>query len=509
MAEETDGFKRVNFFTGFQTTAEDWNDLVSYDVEKHKLHNRLFHAPGVLSAELGGLKISARGRGDLSVEVASGRAMDGEGNDLYLSEASLKTLDPADFKLPQTVYVVLKYVEDLTDFVSYRANLEYKGHRRISEQVKIDVLITEPDILREVELCRIALTKGVKRITDAKDPSNPTDNEIDLRFVPRAGVVGSRLAPSLLHDLGEMLGDATQIYAHMFHNLKILTASDVLHALHTLEMLRRVNAVDRQGLFDLFGMVFELQAALISDVESNYPQYSSKKEFASFKKHVELLEGNYNEGVESDEFVTNIVGYQRKSNENLQTLFGGKLKTKKTVRKAPADAESIFEKIKVRSDEFGAKLDIDGIKLTRIDVIDVLNKRSEADHKFRIVDARDRYRTRQKLKYPDGVIIEDVGIAFEGGYAEFEVSNVVPNKDLIMVQRMDYVHGEWEAEFHVNGKKVGTWSCAGGDRKFRWRNWPFKVPAEYVTDTFLTIKVVPVTADRDLNIFQMWFYQPK
>ena len=34
MAEETDGFKRVNFFTGFQTTADDWNDLVSYDVEK-------------------------------------------------------------------------------------------------------------------------------------------------------------------------------------------------------------------------------------------------------------------------------------------------------------------------------------------------------------------------------------------------------------------------------------------------------------------------------------------
>ena len=509
MSEETPGFKRVNFFTGFQTTAEDWNDLVRYDVEKRKLHNRLFHAPGVLVGELGGLKVSARGRGDLSVEVASGYAMDGEGNDLYLGEASLKTLDPADFKLPQTVYIVLKYVEVLSDFVSYRANLEYKGHRRISEQVKIDVIITEPDILREVELGRIALTKGVKRITDAKDPANPGDNEIDLRFVPKAGVAGSRLTPTVLNDLGEMLGDATQIYAHMFHNLKILTASDVLHSLHTMEMLRRSNAIDRQSLFDLFGMVFELQGALIADVEANYPQYSSKKEFASFKKHVELLEGNYNEGVESDEFVTNIVGYQRKSNENLQTLFGGKLKTKKKVTKAPTDAEAIFDKIKVRSDDFGAKLDIDGIKLSRIDVIDVLNKRSEADHKFRIVDARDRYRTRQKLKYPDGVIIEDVGIAFEGGYAEFEVSNVVPNKDLVMIQRMDYVHGEWEAEFHVNGKKVGTWACAGGDRKFRWRNWPFKVPAEYVTDTFLTIKITPVTADRDLNIFQLWFYQPK
>jgi hypothetical protein len=509
MAEETTGFRRVNFFTGFQAGADDFNELVRYDVEKHKLHNRLFHGPGVLAGELGGLKVSARGRGDLSVEIASGHAMDGDGNDLYLAAAALKTLDPADFKLPQTVYIVLKYVEDLSDFVSYRGNLEYKGHRRIAEEVKVDAIITEPDIDREVELARIAMTKGIKRITDAKDPANPGSNEIDLRFVPKAGVVGSRLSPSVLHDLSEMLGDATQIYAHMFHSLRILTASDVLHALQTVEMLRRMNFIDRQSLFELFGMIFDLQSSMISDVEANYPQYSSKKEFASFKKHVELLIGNYNEGVESDEFVTNIVGYQRKSNDNLQTLFGGKLKAKKKIEAAPADTEAIFDKIKVRSEDFGAKLDIDGIKLKRIDIIDVLNKRSEADHKFRIVDARDRYRTRQKLKYPDGVIVEDVGIAFEGGYAEFEVSNVVPNKDLVMIKRMDYAHGEWEAEVHVNGKKVGSWVCSGGDRKFRWRNWPFKVPAEYVSDTFLTIKIVPVTADRDLNIFQMWFYQPK
>ena len=76
MAEETDGFKRVNFFTGFQTTADDWNELVRYDVEKRKLHNRLFHGPGVLAGERGGLKVTARGRGALTVAVARGPAKD-------------------------------------------------------------------------------------------------------------------------------------------------------------------------------------------------------------------------------------------------------------------------------------------------------------------------------------------------------------------------------------------------------------------------------------------------
>ena len=74
--------------------------------------------------------------------------MDGDGNDIYLSDPEIKTIDPSDFKLPQTVYIVVKYVEDLTDFVSYRANLEYKGHRRVAERVKIDAIITDRGVAR-------------------------------------------------------------------------------------------------------------------------------------------------------------------------------------------------------------------------------------------------------------------------------------------------------------------------------------------------------------------------
>ncbi len=510
MADDFKGFKRINFFTGFQTTADDWNDLVHYDVDKHKLHNRLFHAPGVVPNAMDGLRVSARGRADLSIEIAPGYAIDAEGNDLYLPEPEIKTINPGDFKLPQTVYLVIKYIEDLTDFVSYKANLEYKGHRRIAEKIKLDVIITEPDIQREAEIARVHLTKDVKRIIDAKDASDPKPNELDLRFVPMAGVVGSTLAPAFLRDLWEMLDQARQVYAHMFHQLRILTAADLLHAIINMVMFLRLGLVDRRNLYDLFAIIFELQAALISDVETNYPQFSSKKEFASFKKHVELLQGMYQEHAFTPEFMTNIMGYQRKSTDNLVTLFSAKLKTKaaqvEIAAIAPTDA--ILDQLKVRSEDFGASLEIDGVKLKLADSIEVLNKRSESDHKFRIVDAKDKYRTRQKLKYPDGVIVEDVGVAFEGGLSEFELSNVVPHKDAILLARLDYVHGDWEAEVRVNDKKVGNWQCVGQDRKFRWRNWPFKIDAEYVTDTFLSIKVTPINEDRDINMFHIWLYQP-
>jgi hypothetical protein len=510
MSDDIKAFSRLNFFTGFQTTAEDWNQLVAYDQEKHKLHNRIFHAPGVVPGVMGALKVSARGRADMSVEIAPGVATDGQGHDLVLTEPAIKTLTPTDYKLPQTVYLVLKYAEDLTDYVSYKANLEYKGHRRVSEDVKVEAIITEPDLSREVEIARIQLGKAVKRVTDAKDPSEPGTNEIDLRYIPLAGAVGTTLTPTIVLELSQLVASSRDVYAHMFHQLKILPASDVLHALINLDMLIRVRLVDWRNIFDLYALIFELQVGLIRDIDANYPQFSSKKEFASFKKHVELLVSMQDERAFTPEFLTNVIGYQRKSTDNLMTLFSTKLaKTSKKAQKAAAlSVDSIFDAIKIRSDDFEESLEIDGIKLKRVDVIDVLKKRSESDHKFKIVGARDKYRTRQKLKYPDGVIVEDIGMAFEGGHCEFEILNTTPNKDLVLVMRMDYVHGSWESEVEINGKKVSNWICEGDDRKFRWRNWPYKIPAESVTDTFLSVKITPLTADRDINMFKLWIYQP-
>jgi hypothetical protein len=501
------GYKRINFFTGFQTTADDWNDLVKYNVEKHKLHNRLLHGPGVVPNVLGGLKVSARGRGDLSVEISPGFAIDGEGNEIYVPEPAIKTIEPGDFKLPQTVYLVIRYIEDLTDFVSYKANLEYKGHRRIAESFRIDAIITEPDIRREVELARVNLSRDVRRITDAKDPLDPKQNELDLNFVPWAGMVGSSIDKAKLNELGSILSQSKATYSHMFSKMRILSAGSVEQSMNNLDMLLRCNLVDERNLYDLFATIFAAQEELVSDVEANYPQYSSKKEFASFKKHIELLQGMYREKNFNAETLVNVLGYQKKSTENLSTIFGGKVVRKVAEGPVKNVDESLNVVLRERSDDFGESLEVEGVKLKRIDWIDILEKNSEQAHKFRIVDAKDKYRTRQKLKYPDGVIVEDVGIAYEGGYAEWEISNVTPNKDIYMFMRMDYVHGGWEAEITVNGKKAGAMVCEGEDRKFRWRNWPFKIPAEYVTDTFLTIRQTPNSADRDVNIFRLWFYQ--
>jgi hypothetical protein len=153
-------------------------------------------------------------------------------------------------------------------------------------------------------------------------------------------------------------------------------------------------------------------------------------------------------------------------------------------------------------------LELEGTTWVLVDQIDILDKDSEEKHQFAIKDAKDSYRSRQKLKYPNGKVVEDVGRAQVGGYSTFKLFNITPGRPVVILRRMDYVYGDYEVEYSSGGKAVGTVSCSGTDRVHRWRNWPFMLDAEHVTESSLMIKQTCLTAGRDINMFHIWIYQP-
>jgi hypothetical protein len=518
-------FKRINFFKGFLTTEEDWNDAEHYHVEKRKLHNRAFRSAGTVPGWGDELKVSSRGRGDLSIEVGSGYAIDGSGNDLILHEKQIKTINPGDFKLPAMVYVVLRYVEEMTDFIAYKENLDYQGHRRVQEGVKLDITIVEPDVTHEIELARVHLEKGARRVTDARTPWEPGPNELDLRFVRRAGTAGVNLPPAVLWRLFEMIALEKKILAHLGRVKKIISAQDALHAVITLEMLLRSAQVGFHNIWDLLQIIADLEWDVVAEVESRVPDLSAKKEFAGFKKNVDILKGLVVQRSRSAESLDNVLTYQFKACESLELLLprmrGNEISVA-AMADAPKDSTIAsagdallpggigYEDIKVRSEPFTETLVVDGKEWKLVDKIDVLEADQEEAHDFVVKDDRDRWRTRQRLRYPDGTVIEDKGMAHEGGFCEFKVNNLTPHQDLVMIRRMDYARADYQVEVHVNGQRLERiMNCAGSDRKYRWRNWPYVVPAQHVSTDSIKVKQVMLTADRDINMFTYWFYQPK
>ena len=515
-------FKRINFFKGFLTTEQDWNDAERYHVEKRKLQAAAFRAPGVVPGQGDELRVTSRGRGDLSLEVGSGYAVDGQGNDILVPEKQIKTINPGDFKLPQTIYVVLRYVEEYADFIAYKENLDYQGHRRVEEGYKIDLSIVEPDIQHEVELARIHLDKGARRVTDAREPTAPKLNEIDLRFVRRAGVAGTNLDPVIKVRLLEAIQAQKRVLKHLARVKKILAAQDAFHAIISLEMLLLTAYIDHNNIWHLLKVVADLEWDVVLEVESRVPDLSARKEFNGFKKNVDILRGLVGERRRTDEGLENIITYQVKACEAIDVLveqIRPEAIDVKAMEQAPetggagaalAEGGIAYEEIKVRSQEFGKSLIVDGREWVLVDMINILDKENEEAHEFQVREERDRWRTRQKLRYPDGTVIEDTGLAHEGGFCEFRISNLTPHQDVVMIRRMDYVRGDYQAEIHVNGQRLSKiLDCRGEDRKYRWRNWPFVIPAQHISTDSIHIKQVMLTADRDINMFHFWFYQPK
>ncbi|MFN0248805.1 MAG: hypothetical protein ACKV2T_18090 [Kofleriaceae bacterium] len=505
------GFKRINFFKGFLTTEKDWNDAERYHIDKRRLHNRLLHSPGIIYGYSGDLKVSARARGDLSVEVQPGYAIDGQGNDLMIFDATIRNINLEEFRLPQTIYVVLRYYEELTDFIAYKENLEYKGHRRVLESCRVEISQTEPDINREVELARIYLEKGVNRVRDARDNADPKGNEIDMRFTPRGGMSGSNMPPALRLRL-EALLNTIRRGAIEYSRRGVISAHDVIQATNTALMMMYGNLLDLKNVFDVFKLIVDAEGELALDVDVHHPTIAQKKEFSEYRRQVEILRGLLGENKNNMDSYMNLLSYQQKCTEIMQSAVAGE----KSVIQAPEEKKEVVKVADIKDWE-GVKqmptpkpqMDLDGMTWVLVDEIEILNKESEDKHMFTIKEAKDSYRSRQKLKYPDGTTVEDTGRAHVDGYSEFKVLNITPGRPIIILRRMDYVYGDYELEISVNGKKVTVASCVGTDRVHRWRNWPVMIPADAVTDSSLMFRQQSITAGRDINMFHIWVFQPK
>lgn len=510
MAELIGGFKRLNFFEGFVTTPDDWNEGDAYHVAKHKLHNRAFHGVGVVPGQLKDFHITSRGRGELAVEVKPGYAIDGQGDDLIIWETEIKQFTKSDYKLPQTVYLVAKYVEELTDFVAYKENLNYKGHTRRAEICKVDWSITEPNPETEVELARLHVTQDAKRFTDARDPNNPQSNEIDLRYRPQAGVAGGFLSANLVQKFRELMRRNRDYYGALFSNQGIASANNVVQSLVMLEMMLSASAVGPNAFLDLMATVLELQKKVVSEVEKGHPGLSSKKRFRDYKSELDLIDRLVGDRREALLVLDDMIKHQESAVDALEAStrqVRGPETGPPQKSRGKKGTGFTWDTIKTFSGELPKGISIDGIEWEMVDDIDLLDEGSERAHNFRVHGEKDSWHTRQRLKYPDGTLIEDAGVAHVDGYAEWEIKNLTPALDLLVIRRMDFVHGDHKANIEINGTKAGKLLCEGSDKRFRWRNWPFVIKGKYIRANTVTMRQIATTAERDINMFHLWFYQ--
>jgi len=335
--------------------------------------------------------------------------------------------------------------------------------------------------------------------------------------VPKAGVSGGYIQMDLMLRLRALLKQQRQFFTNLARDKKVLSANAVAIGLMTMEMLLESGSIGPSNVLPLMRNVGDLEWDVITEIEATKPSIKAKKDFGAFKHSVEVFRGLLGEnpslvdesGEPKFDSLDQIIGFQEKGGDALGNIAGepAAVTTVEDDGEVSLKLGDDWEKIKEMSGNLPETILVDGVEWTLVDGIDILDKQSEDGHHFQIVEARDSWRTRQRVRYPDGTVVEDAGIAHEGGHATFEIKNVTPHRPLAILRRMDYVRGDYEIEYSVNEKRVGISQCPGSDRRYRWRNWPFVISEEFVTAELLSVKQKAVTADRDINMFRFWFYQ--
>ncbi|MBH24799.1 MAG: hypothetical protein CMH57_10170 [Myxococcales bacterium] len=511
-------FKRINVFKGFIRTAKDYRDGVRYHVRKQRLHNRLMHNIGVVSGVEGELRVRARRRPNMSVEISPGFAIDPKGCDVLVRGVQVKELIKEDFILPQTVYMVLKYKEDETDFkrIELPGFPVSEGLSRISEMYEIEWSIAEPDMKNELELCRILLTREVRSLRNAVDPNNPREGEIDLRFVPKAtryrGTLG--LDRSMLR---ELLFKGGRAYTHMARTRDVPSALSAATACSALAVLNEAMVLDEDGLNDCLDLLHDIELEVIRETESNEPKLAKRPKFQAFAKRVrqsgEALQGLY--GMDVSDRVGAMGAAMKSQLGALEALYQVIRPPEPAPRGPLVPGEGIrvldgteWEKLKEDSKVPPLSIVVEGQEWRLIDDINILDRNSMANHQFAIREATDWWRSKLDLMYPDQAKIQDDGICHEGGYAEWRVRNVVPGLPLVVVRRMDYGRADYECTVWIDDIEAGEVPCAGQDTRYRWRNWPFCIDGGFVRTREPRIRQYINTSNRDVNYFRLWFYQP-
>lgn len=166
--------KRLNFFAGLFTTAEDWTAEQKYHLDKQKQINRVLHRPGVAE----GLQVEPHPEGGLNVLVKAGVALDPCGNLIYLAENRKVTVDPSDdANLP--IYLRIEFAEQKDAYVANVQDPEYSDYTRLAERPKLIADRDRPST-KQLLLARINIPANATAISPA---------DIDCSIIQTIGAI--------------------------------------------------------------------------------------------------------------------------------------------------------------------------------------------------------------------------------------------------------------------------------------------------------------------------------
>lgn len=522
----SENFKRLHLFNGMLATEEDFNAGVEYHHAKRQLLNRVLQGSGVVPHFREGLSVRALQPAGMKVVVNPGMAIDPLGNELFLWDPVLLTINPEEFgtsgkPFSGNLFICMSYEERPDDFTISETDSRITGHRRIEESAKVRVS-AEGVRGDDVELARIYIVPEVQQISDAANVEAPRPGEIDLRFVPHVGLPGGRVSSVAQQLLTTAIDRRHKLLGTWMLEYEVMEANLPRPALLAARALVRSGQLDRTGLVGLLLGVVNTEdemCTLIKQKKGDWERVWVSKEFKAYKeayqraqKALATLEMGPTPAMDSAQFFREVdrsLERFREINAPLERLTEQLPHLlERGAASGPTYEEVTDSGLKAMGTEPPRRFAIDGKPFVLVDTLEITSPASEEAHFFRLeVGPNDVVQGTTPASYPDGNRVTDSGLSYRRGSVYFQVNDVKPGRDMLILRRVEFRELQVEEEVRVDDQPVGVWRIEGDDRENQWRNVMFMVEGEYLVGPRPRFRLRLMEGSSPSNMYRFWFYQ--
>ncbi|MCP4133337.1 MAG: hypothetical protein GY754_20380 [bacterium] len=502
MVDKINLFKRANFFTGLMASSQFWNEIQDYNMQKEQFYNRVFHGFGIVPEVMEELHISAvKTGGNLKIIVGSGFAIDKLGRGLFMYEPQAKIIDYMKYKLPTTIYIIVRYNELLDEFYQNKENPEHQGYQKKIETAVVDITSNVPDNIEAMEIGRIYLEEDengeIKSISEPEDITHPIANEIDTRFVTWASSAKTGLSPYLRKYLVDIL-DKTKAAAAVANDSINLPGLRELQTISlTAKMLVQCGDVDFKDIINVLYPLYDINNHVIQEIldyertEEKRP-FSSKDSFNTYRTRVHEM--------------GDLIKYYDNKLETLDKIFKCQEDILNSLKNLIAVKKTTLDDISLLSYDLPRILVIEDDRYTLVDFLDFNDYETEERNEVVAEETKDYTSSKQSFSYPDGVEVKDTIKRYVAGEVSFTIRNLIKKRELIMIRRTDIFHGNYNVDVFFNDEPIGQLIIDGYDSKNRWRNLALTFEEDLLLESAARITFKMGENGRD-NFGKVWFYQ--
>jgi hypothetical protein len=505
MEERLEIFKRANFFPGLQVGPAYWNSVEDYHFNKEMFYNKLFHGFGVVDGFMDSLQVQAEKTkgGLITLLISRGAALDGMGRPLFLYEPQVLVLDPKKFKLPATVYVVIKYEERLDEYYQNKDNPDLQGYQKRLETVKLDISleIREPEM--EIELARVQLVEeeggGIQEIRNNDNFTDPGANTLDYRFVPYASRIKKGVSSYLLKFLVELLDYTLTVSASSHEVLPLASLRNLQSSAMTAKMIVQCAGVSFEDVIYLVAPLFDFDHQILFEISEYEREHEEAGRLYTSKNAYEIAR------TALYELGDRIKSYNR-SYEEIDLILKSHRAVMESLKQVLITNEVSDDDIKYISYTMPHVLLFGEERYTLVDTIVLGSKESIESHQFELLDCSHPSTSKEAFYYPDGVLVHDTVKRWVGGSMRFHLRNVIKGRKTLIIRRTDIFNGNYSVEVSMEGTDMKVMDVDGSDTKHRWRNLFVVYEEGDVKDNTGVVKFSIGEKGRD-NSGSVWIYQ--